>query len=580
MATVTTVAVGRKRHRLAARQEGAWLVLGLIAMVALLVMPPMIFLLLGSLRSTLPDGSAGALTLMNYANVIFTRALASSAINSAVFASGSAALALVLGGGQAWLVERTNTAFKGLATLGAIMSLAIPYILYVIAALFAFGRLGPVNALGKSLFGVSLMPQTLNSLGGMVFIEGLLWTPLVFLMLAPVFRAGNPVLEEAALASGAGQFTTLFQITFRLAKPAILAVLLLVFIKGLEAFEVPALVGLPGGVSVLTTEVYLHLKMSMPPDLGHASAFAVLLIMVIAVLLRWYQRVLQQAERYRTIVGKAFRPRLIDLGWKRWLGGGFLVLNFTICVALPLLSLAWASMMPFYQAVSMRGFARMTWKNYETVFHLSDLSAVGNTLALAVMTASVAMALSTVSGWTIARGRRHAKLLDQLGSVPLVVPGIVLAVAIMQQFLAVPLPIYGTIWILLIAFVIRYLPYGLRYATAGFVQVDPELEEAAATSGAGGATRFLRVALPLVGPAVGSGWLFILLLVARDLSLPVLLTSPSSQVVAVHFFDLWQNGQAPELAAYGMVWTGLMSVVALAFYLVTRRFGGAIPATE
>ncbi len=164
--------------------------------------------------------------------------------------------------------------------------------------------------------------------------------------------------------------------------------------------------------------------------------------------------------------------------------------------------------------------------------------------------------------------------------MPLVVPGIVLAVAIMQQFLAVPLPIYGTIWIMLIAFVMRYLLYGLRYATAGFVQVDPELEEAAATGGAGGVASFLRVAVPLVGPAIGSGGLFILLLVARDLSLPVLLTSPTSQVVAVHFFDLWQNGQAPELAAYGMVWTALMSVVAAAFYLVTRRFGGAMPATE
>lgn len=560
----------------ALQREGALLVPGLAAIMAVLVLPPLVYLLLGSIRSTSPGAAAGGLTSANYLRVLTTRDLFTSALNSAEFALGSAVLALVLGGAQAWLVERTDTPLKGLAYFGAIMSLAVPYILYVIAALFAFGGLGPVNAFCKWAFGASLMPANLNSLGGMIFIEGLLWTPLVFLMLAPVFRAADPTLEEAALTCGAGQLTTLYRVTFRLATPSILAVLLLVFIKGLEAFEVPALVGLPSGVNVLTTEVYLRLKMSMPPDLGSASAFAVVLVVVVALLLRFYQRLLRHAERYRTIVGKAFRPRLIHLGWKRWISAAALLLNFAVCVLLPLLALAWASVMPFFQAVSTRGLGRMTLRNYAKLLEFSDLRSLWNTMLLAVLTATAAMLLSAVSGWVIARSRPGAWLLDQLGSVPLVVPGIVLAVAIMQLFLAVPIPIYGTIWILLIAFVIRYLPYGLRYATTGFVQVDPELEEAAAASGATVRTRFLRIAAPLVSPAVASGWLFILLLVARDLSLPVLLTAPASQVVAVHFFDLWQNGQATELAAYGLAWTALMSVVAAIFYVIARRVGGAM----
>ena len=574
---VSTVPSGRRarrRHRI--RREGALLVPGLVLVIALLVVPPLVFLILGSLHGTLPDGGPGSLTLMNYLRVAATPDLASSAINSASFAAGSAVLALVLGGTQAWLVERTDTPFKGLAYVGAIVSLAVPYILYVIAALFAFSALGPLNAFFKWTLGVSLMPANLNSLGGMILIEGLLWTPLVFLMLAPVFRAANPTLEEAALTCGASSLATVYRITFKLAMPSILAVLLLVFIKGLEAFEVPALVGLPSGVNVLTTEVYLHLKMSTPPDLGGASAFAVLLIAAVAVLLWLYGRILRHAERYRTVVGKAFRPRLIGLGWKRWVAALALLLNFAVCVLLPLLALAWASVMPFFQAVSMRGVPRMTLRNFARVLDSSDFTTVWNTLLLSVLTASVAMLLASVAGWTIARGRRGAWLVDQLGSVPLVIPGIVLAVAIMQLFLALPVPIYGTIWILLIAFTIRYLPYGLRYATAGFVQIDPELEEAAGASGAALHTRFLRIAAPLVSPAIVSGWLFILLLVARDLSLPVLLTAPSSQVVAVHFFELWQNGQATELAAYGLVWTALMSVVAIAFYVLARRVGGAM----
>ena len=470
---------------------------------------------------------------------------------------------------------------KGVAYLGAIVSLAIPYILYVIAALFTFGALGPVNALLRWITGVSLMPASLQSLGGMIFIEGLLWTPLVFLMLSPVFRAADPTMEEAALASGASPFAAFWRVTLRLAMPSIAAVLLLVFIKGLESFEVPALVGLPAGVSVLTTEIYLQLKMSMPPDLGHAGAFSVLLVLIVAALLRWYQRILRHAERYRTVVGKAFRPRLTDLGRWRWLAGGMLWLSFSMTVLLPLFSLLWASLMPFYQAVTMRGLGRLTLRNYEKVIDAnSDLGSLINTLLLAFATACGAMALSALAGWLIARNRPGARVLDQLGAIPLVIPGIVLAVALMQTFLAVPLPIYGTVWILLIAFVIRYLPYGLRYASAGIVQIDVELEDAASASGASLYRSFTRIIIPLVAPAFTSGWLFILLLVARDLSLPVLLSTPSSQVVAVQLFDLWQNGQATELAAFGVIWTAMMSVVAVFFFILARRFGGMKIVTD
>jgi iron(III) transport system permease protein len=533
----------------------------------------------GSFSSIARDGSAGALTLANYLRVLGAPSLLESAANSLLFAFGAALLALALGGSQAWIVERTNAPLKALATIGAIVSLATPYILYVVAVLFAYGRLGPISALLRLIAPEANASFDLQTLGGMIFVEGLLWTPLVFLMLSPVLRAADPSLEEAALMCGAGNGQVLRRISLRLATPALLALLLLVFVKGIEAFEVPALVGLPGNINVLTTEVYLSLKMSMPPDLGRADAFAVLLVILVAALLALYRRLVHRAERFQTVTGKAYRPRVMDLGRARWLAAALLALNFVVCVVLPIFSLAWTSLLPFYQMVSARALSRLTLRNYDLVLGFGgDLQAIGNTLLLSFATASIATLLCALTGWIVARRRPGSGLLDQIGNIPLVFPGIVLAVAVMQIFLAVPLPIYGTIWILLIAFTIRYIPYGLRYAAAGVTALHRELEEAASTSGASLRRRFTRIVLPLIGPSLASGWLFVFLLTARDLSMPVLLSGPNSRVVAVQLYDLWVNGQATELAAFGLVWTALMTGVAAAAFWAAQRLGNAFVA--
>ncbi len=572
------------RHRRTIRlfgvdREEAWLTPTLLFVLLLLVVPPLVWLVLGSFSSTARDGSAGALTLANYLRVLAAPSLAESTVNSFVFALGSAFLALALGGSQAWIVERTNAPLKALATIGAIVSLATPYILYVIAVLFAYGRLGPISALLRLIAPETNASFNLQTLGGMIFVEGLLWTPLVFLMLSPVFRAADPSLEEAALMSGAGNGQVLRRISLRLATPVLLALLLLVFVKGVEAFEVPALVGLPGNVNVLTTEIYLSLKMSMPPDLGRADAFSVLLVVLVAALLAFYRQLVHRAERFQTVTGKAYRPRVMDLGRGRWFAAALLALNFMVCVVLPIFSLAWTSLLPFYQMVSTRALSRLTLQNYDVVLGTGgDLQAIGNTLLLSFATASIATALCALSGWLVARRRPGSVLLDQVGNIPLVFPGIVLAVAVMQIFLAVPLPIYGTMWILLVAFTIRYIPYGLRYAAAGVTALHRELEEAASTSGASLRRRFTRIVLPLIGPSLASGWLFVFLLTARDLSMPVLLSGPNSRVVAVQLYDLWVNGQATELAAFGLVWTVLMTGVAAAAFWVAHRLGNAFVA--
>jgi iron(III) transport system permease protein len=196
-----------------------------------------------------------------------------------------------------------------------------------------------------------------------------------------------------------------------------------------------------------------------------------------------------------------------------------------------------------------------------------------NTLLLACATATVTVALAALTGWLVARRRRGAWILDQLATTPLIFPGVVLAVAMMQIFLALPIPVYGTVWMLMIAFTVRYLPYGTRYAFTGVLQIHRELEEAAGASGASPLRQFGAVVLPLIAPALAAGWLFIFLMTTRDLSMPVLLSGPSSQVVAVALFDLWTNGQGTELAAFGLLWTALMTLLAIAAYVLAERAG-------
>ena len=242
-------------------------------------------------------------------------------------------------------------------------------------------------------------------------------------------------------------------------------------------------------------------------------------------------------------------------------------------IVMPLAVLVWTSLIPF-ETFRATSFKLMSFKNYEVIFAATrNFDLVINTFIIALCAATFTMLLAAVVAWLSVRKAPGARVLDQLATTPLVFPGIVLGVGVMQLFLNVPLGLYGTIWIIVWAFVINYMPYGVRYSYAGMLQVHRELEESAAVAGAGQITVLRRIVVPLLAPSVIAGWLFIFLLSTRVLSLPVLLAGPSSQTMAVAMFDLWGNGQGPELAALGLVWSLMMTVIALLFYFVARRAG-------
>jgi iron(III) transport system permease protein len=555
-------------------RQTAWIAGLLIVVLAALVVPPLVFLVQGSLTIAGAPGEAARWGLENFQNVLGGRRFLATTLNTLSFAAGSAAIALLVGWIMAWIVERTNAPLKGLAYVTAIISLGTPYILYVSAWLLVFGKAGPVNQLYRTLSGSTDVLINIYSMPGMVLVEGFLWSPLAFLLVGATLRNANPELEEAARVSGAGVWATIRRVTMRLSLPAIMALAMLVFIRAIEAFEVPALVGLPGRISVLTTDIYTNMMARAPPDLGGSSALSVLMLVLVLGLLYAYGKLSRHAERFATITGKGFRPRPFDLGRLRYVAAAILVVDFVLLLVVPMAMLGWISLLPFFAPVSAASLKLISLNNYRTVLASDHIELMTNTMLVAVATATFAVALTFFAAWLAVRRAPGGWLVERMATIPLVFPGLVLGVAVMQVFLRLPIPLYGTIGILIWAFVINYLPYGMRYSSSGMLQIHRELEEAAAVCGASALTRLRRIVAPLLAPALVAGWLFIFLMATRVLSLAILLAGPRSQTMAVAMFDLWGNGQGTELAALGLMWSMLMAMIAVVFYVLARRSAG------
>lgn len=551
-----------------------WVLVCVSIITAYLVLPPLFSVVQTSLFTTKMSGELDEFTLKYYAELLLQAGLIGPLFNTVYFAIGSALLATLIGGCIAWIVTRTDAPLRGLGYFTAFASFGTPFILYTIGWLLILGKAGPVNFWLRTLLDRSGAIINVYSLWGMIFVESLLWSPLVFLMLTASFRLMDPSLEEASSVCGAGIWRTVSRISLRLMLPAFFAVVLLVFIRAFESFEIPALIGLPGDVRVLTTSIFLDAQ-RMPPSYGSAGAFSVLLMVIVAAALYGYFRVTREASKYHTITGKGYRPRVISLGRWRYAASAALLLYTFLLLVVPFLIVLWASLLPFYMQPSFEALSKLTLRNYHTALNFGQITlGVKNSLLLGLGSATVVMVLTSLASWILVRSRLRGRwLLDLLTTFPLLFPGIVMGLAIMRFYLIVPVPVYGTLWILLIAFVTRYVPYGIRYTHAGLLQLHKELEEAAYASGASWFNCMRHVTFPLLTPAFLGGWIFVFLISAKELSMSILLVSPSTPVVSVAIFELWENGQVGELAAFGILWTVILVSVAVAYYLFARRYG-------
>lgn len=547
------------------------LVAALALVLLVLIVPPVLFLLNVSVHETNPDGSFGPYTLRYYVQLVTERFFLPSLVNTFAYAIGSSAIALTIGSLQALIVERTNTPGRKLAFLGAIISLGVPNVLYTVAWLMLLGRSGPLNDLAAMVTG---QDQAINvySMWGMILIEGVGFVPLTFLLMSAVLRQTDASFEEAAMMAGANPVRTFWRITLKMGIPALCALALLIFIKSFESFEVPALVGLAGNINVLTTTIYQSAHTTGTPQYGEAGAYSVCLVLIVIGLLAWQNRLSRHAHRYQTITGKGFRPRVIDLGTWRYMTAVVLLVLFLLVTIVPVSMLVFTSLQPFYEGVTLDSFTRLSLENYWVLLEPGSFrDSIVNTLVLGAATASFVVPFTALCAWLVVRRAPGASLLDQLATVPLVFPAIILSVAFLDVFVNMKIPLYGTLLSVIIASSVRYMPYGLRYAFAGAMQIHLDLEEAATISGAAKAMLFLRIIMPLLATALISSWLLIFLLSVQAVSLPLMLTGPGSEVMAVTLFDLWQNGQVTELASMGVLWIILMTVVSTLFHLLTKK---------
>jgi iron(III) transport system permease protein len=558
------------------RFDSRWVLIGVpVALVAWLALVPLVFLLWQSFLTPQTAARPAEFTLENYRTAYFSAETFRLFFNSVQFAAGTSVFALCLGTTLAWMNERTNTPFKRLFFALSIIPLVIPGILFTVSwIMLASPKIGILNVWLQWLFNTDMVFFNIYTMTGMVWTDGLHYSPMAFLLMTAAFRSMDPALEESALMSGASVLTVAWKITLKLAWPAALASLLILFVRSLESFEVPALLGLPVGIQVYTSSIYQAIH-QYPSQIGLAASYAITLLLITSFGIYMQSRLSYHSSRYSTVTGKGFRPRTIDLGRWRYAAAAFFALYFLVIVFLPFLVLVWSSLQKFYSIPSWAALNRVSLDAYRTVLDYPQFwSTVRNSLFLAITTATLIMLLGAVISWIVVRTKIRGRwLLDNLSSLPLVFPGLVLGLSIMICYLYLDIGVYGTIWIMLIAYATRFLPYGARYASTSMVQIHKELEESAAMSGATWATSFRRIVLPLLKPGLLAGWIYVLIVSIRELSSSILLYSPGTEVVSIMIWELWQNGQYVELSALGVMLIVLLFCLVMVAQLVGRKFG-------
>jgi iron(III) transport system permease protein len=557
----------RLRRLLSARNL---IILVVAALIAYLAAVPLGFLLW---ETFVRDGH---LTVSAFRSAYAQTGLGSMVFNSLVFAVGASALSIAIGTVLAYLIVRTDVPGKPLMFAASLVPLILPGILHTIS--WAYFILSPNIGIGNTWVIDKLdggHPFNVFSLPGMIFIEGLHLSPLVFLLMVASFRSMDPSLEESAIMSGASLLTVFRRITVPLARPALYAAILIMVVRTLESFEVPAVVGMNNHIWVFTSRIWRSLD-ALPPDYRTAGALAMSLLVLTSVGVWWHGRLAKRARSFQTVTGKGFRPRPVALGAWRWPLTGAIAVYFLIAVVLPVLALAYASTQAFYAPPSRYTLTHMTLSNYSYVIHDPVVvHAFKNSLILGLASSTVVMLLAAVASWLVVRTKLPGRgLVDNLAFLPLVVPGLVLGVALLSIYLRTPwLPVYGTLWILFIAYMTRFMPYGMRYASTSMFQIGRELEESAAMSGAGWFAAFRRIVLPLLVPGFVAGWIYILIVSVRELGSSVLLYSPGREVLSIVIWEYWRDGNLPYVGALGILMIGTLVVLVGVAYKLGARIG-------
>jgi iron(III) transport system permease protein len=543
---------------------------GLAVVLACLTVYPTAMLFYGSL-TTAPLGQAGSLSLMNYVRAYTDPTMVTILLDSFVFALGAAGLSVVLALTLAWVTVRTNAPLRDIFDLTAIVPNIFPPLLIAISwTLLLSPSVGLINVMLRTLLHTGQGPFNIYSLQGLIFVEGLILTPLAFLIISAALRNMDPALEESARASGAGHWQVLRTVTLPLMRPAILAAGTLNFIRALESFDTPAIVALPARIELFTTKIFREALAAYPPNYNLAAAYGVSLLAVALVFVALYRRFTSRVEAFATVTGRGSHAHAIDLGPWRCVASAVAAAILILMVVLPVGILFLISLLPYYQVPTLETLGHATLLNYSRLFQNDRVyRAVLHSLFLAISGATVAMGLAALVGYITVRTKARGRgVLEGMTFLPWAFPGTAFAIGLLWAYVRLPVPIYATIWILLIAYVTRFLPYGLRAVTSTIIQIHREMEEAAWASGAGLWTTFRRILIPLMRPGMMAGWILLATLFIREFSLSLFLYTPSSEPVGPLLYYLWLDGRTGAVGALGL----LVSLISAGLIIVARRF--------
>ena len=550
---------------------------GLLALLLILVGLPLAMVVLMSFRTGFP-GEGGPLTVQNFVEAYSDPATYAVLWNTLLFSAGTVTVTVLFAIPLVWLVARTDLPWKGAVQVLLTVGILIPVFLRTIAWILLLSpHIGLVNQWAKQAFGVTEPVVSLYNIGGMAFLQGVSFVPAAFFMLAAAYRTMDPALEEAAYTSGAGKFRTFFKINLPITLPALAAVIIYLFMTALAVFEVPAIVGLPARILVLSSVIF---NATTPPtglpDYGLAGAYGFTMLAAGLVLAYFYVRLMRQGKKYTVITGRGYRPKEIELGRWKWAAVVFVFIYLSIEVFVPFLVLLWTSLSPYLQLPSMEALSRLTLKHFVSIPDYVGTRPFVNTVILMFAVPSAAMLISVLTSWVVVRTQVSFRgTLDTVAFLPHAVPGILLAVGLGYLALAYKdyFPVYGTITIIVIAHTINWIAYGSRTTNSIMIQIHRELEEAGKVSGASTPRVFATIVLPLIAASILNSWVWISMLSYREVTMALTLGSRQNTVVSTVIWQFWSHGWVTQASALGVMLVVFALVVVSALRLGFSKRG-------
>ncbi|MBI4257525.1 MAG: iron ABC transporter permease [Thaumarchaeota archaeon] len=560
-----------------------------VAAISFLIVVPIGFLFFGMFWSSFP-GAPGHLTTEFLVTAFTDFRSVQLLSNTVIFAAGSSILAITIAFLLAWIINRTDTPARRLFDILPLIVFMYPSMLGDIAWTFLlsprvglinvglmnlFGFSSPDQLSQLSIFGFSPLPFNIYGMGGMIWSQSLSLAALAYLLIGGTFGTMDPSLEEAARMSGASTRKTIFKVTLPLISPALLSTGALVFMIGVNSFETPVFIGLPAKTYVFMSRIFEKIGIESPPDYGGATALAFISLLVSSVAVTFYLYTTRRLRKYVVVTGKGYRPKVIKLGRLKYLALGFLIGYIFLAIGLPIFIMLLMSFMRFYSVIGVDMISLLTFDNYAYVTQEPLIyRAALNSFTLAILAAILTTGAAAIMSYLAIRSRIKGKrALEFVSALPVAYPGMIFSLALVWTALFIFRPIYGTIGILVLAYIVVFLPYAMRALSNSMIQLHSELEEAARTSGATSLYTIFKITLPMIKPALINTLILVFIQSYRQLGAAAILVTPDTFVLPVVILHWWTSGLLVALSAATMVFGGILVIaVMVARYVFKASF--------